>query len=185
MVERKVADGMQIKRYIEHELGPEVLSSIQRLRNACFPDHQVPRSYGKQLPHIRFLAQDADQVIGYLGIDHRVMRFGDRVHSVFGLIDLCVAEDRRHQGIGSALIDAATECATGAGIDLLLLIAHDPRIYTRNGFIELDARCSWLRIDEHTNFGVAVEQICNELMFKPLSRNLNLSGPIDFLGYMF
>jgi len=144
----------------------------------------VPRSYGKQLPHIRFLAHDADQVIGHLGVDHRVMRFGHRIHSVFGLIDLCVAEDRRHQGIGSALINAATECATGAGIDLLLLIAHNPRVYARNGFIGLDAKCSWLRIDEHTNYGVAVEQICNELMFKPLSGNLNLSGPIDFLGYM-
>jgi hypothetical protein len=59
---------MQIKRYIEHELAPEALSSIQKLRNACFPDDQAPRSYFKQLPHFRMLAEDGDQIIGHVGI---------------------------------------------------------------------------------------------------------------------
>ena len=43
----------------------------------------------------------------------------------------------------------------------------------------------WLRIDEHTNFGVAVENIANEVMVKPLCPVFDVSGPIDFLGYMF
>lgn len=176
---------MRIERYIEHEISADVHASIESLRNSCFPDHKQARSYGKQLPHFRVLAFSNDQLVGHLGVDHRSMRFGDQVYSVFGVIDLCVAEDSRNCGIGSRLISELEERARAAGIDLFVLLAKDHSLYSKRGFLELDAECHWLRIDDHTNLGVGEENIANELMVKLIGLDTMPEGPVDFLGYMF
>ncbi|MCC4219269.1 GNAT family N-acetyltransferase, partial [Vibrio parahaemolyticus] len=41
--------------YPEIELSKEQHNSIEVLRNKSFPEHQVTRSYYKQLPHMRAL----------------------------------------------------------------------------------------------------------------------------------
>ena len=174
-----------IQPYIEYEIGLGLHSQITVLRNACFPDCQCDRSYFKQLPHFRLLAFDGARLVGHLGVDHRMMSFNHVPHSVFGIIDLCVQKKYRNQGIAYKLLSAVEETAIRAGIDGLVLIAQDPRLYKRFGFVGVDAICQWLRIDEHTNFGVAVENIANEVMVKPLCPVFDVSGPIDFLGYMF
>ncbi len=176
---------MEIQRYIEHEIGRSLETQITSLRNACFPDCQQKRSYFKQLPHFRFLAFKDGEVVGHLGIDHRMMAFNHLSYSVFGIIDLCVREEHRSQGIGNKLLSAAEECAKDAGVNAMVLLAKDSRLYERFGFVSIDAICQWLKIDEHTNYGVAVEEIANEVMVKPLSSEFKADGPIDFLGYMF
>lgn len=101
------------------------------------------------------------------------------------MIDLCVHEDHRRQGLGQNLLSSAEKLAMRSGIDVMLLLTDDARIYKRHGFMKFDAICQWLRIDEHTNYGVAVEEIKSELMLKPLIPEFIAEGPIDFLGYLF
>lgn len=176
---------MRIERYIKHEIQTELHSQITELRNACFPDYQRERSYYKQIPHLRFLAYSNETLIGHLGIDHRVMTFNHITHSVFGIIDLCVHEDHRRQGLGQKLLSSAEVLAMRSDIDVMVLLADDVRLYEQNGFMNVDTVCQWLRIDEHTNYGVAVEEIKGELLLKPLTSEFIVHGPIDFLGYLF
>ena len=57
---------------------------IQELRNSSFPDHQVERSYFKQLPHYRALQYENDKLIGYMGLDYRIIGVADTVYKIFG-----------------------------------------------------------------------------------------------------
>ena len=177
---------MRIDTYIEHNLEPATHAEIAELRRACFPEDESGRSYFKQLPHFRLLARDdSSKVIGHLGVDHRMMTFGGQVAAVFGAIDLCVAEGSRRKGIAGSLLAELERLARRSGVDVLFLVASDKRLYQRCGFEDIDAHCSWLRIDEHANYGVASEEIVGELMIKPLNSEFVPTGPIDFLGYLF
>ena len=176
---------IRIERYIEHEISRELHSSIGSLRNDCFPEHQVPRSYGKQFPHFRFLAFADERLVGHLGVDHRAMRFGEQIYSVFGVIDLCVAEDKRGCGIGGRLLSRLEEEANEGDVDALVLMAYQPDLYLKNGFVGIDVECSRLGIDEHKNVGVIEEKITGEMMIKLIRNDELPTGPIDFLGYMF
>ncbi|TCT95970.1 hypothetical protein EDB47_1371, partial [Vibrio crassostreae] len=42
----------------------------------------------------------------------------------------------------------------------------------------------WLRLHEHTNYGVAVEHV-DELYIKPMNAKNWGDGHIDWLGYMY
>ena len=75
---------MIIEKRIEYDIAPSMHGQITDLKNACFPGYEKPRSYYKQLPHFRFLAFDSDQLIGHLGIDHRVISVGDDIFTIFG-----------------------------------------------------------------------------------------------------
>ena len=176
---------MVIERRLESEISSDTHRAIQALRNSCFVEHQVSRSYGKQLPHFRILASDQDDLVGHVGVDHRVMRFDDQVCSVFGVVDLCVAEGMRGKGIGGALISSVEEYARKGRIDAMFLLCYRPELYLRHGFKSLDAQCNWLGIDEHKNLGVLSEYIAGAIMIKSLGMDRLPTGPIDFLGYMF
>jgi len=176
---------MELKRYLEHQIPADLHSSIRNLRNSSFPEDQHPRSYGKQFPHFRILAFADERLVGHLGVDHRAMRFGEQVYSIFGVVDLCVAEDKQGCGIGGALLSQLEEIAHNGGIDALVLLAKRTELYLKNGFCRIDAECSWLGIDEHKNLGVMGENIRGEIMMKLIRINQLPTGPIDFLGYMF
>lgn len=176
---------MRIEQYIEHDIQSDTHGQITVLRNACFPDCQHERSYFKQLPHFRFLAFTDGMLIGHLGIDHRMMSFNHIPHSVFGIVDLCVHEGYRNRGLGLKLLSAAESLAMRADVDAMVLLAQDSRLYEKHRFVKLESVCQWLRVEEHTNFGVAVEEIKDELMVKPIASGFFACGPVDFLGYMF
>ncbi len=176
---------MQLKRYLEHEIPIDLHSSIQNLRNSSFPEDQCPRSYGKQFPHFRILAFAEERLVGHLGVDHRAMRFGDQVYSIFGVVDLCVAGDKQGCGIGGTLLSKLEEFAKNGGIDAIVLLAKRTELYLKNGFRVIDAECSWLGLDEHKNLGVLKENISGEIMMKLIRIKEWPAGPIDFLGYMF
>ena len=176
---------MRIDIFPEYQVSANLHANITALRNENFPDYSVPRSYGKQLPNLRVLAFEEEKLVGYLGIDHRVMRFGQTPISTFGVIDLCVDSRLRGQGIGTLLLEKVEGVALSAEINALILMADDHRIYEKFGFELFNAECSWLRIDEHQQYGVGTENFSGELMIKTLSPDLKLEGPVDFLGYMF
>jgi GNAT superfamily N-acetyltransferase len=105
--------------------------------------------------------------------------------SIFGVIDLCVDPAHRGNGIGKSLLLRAIQLARDANIDFMFLIADDHRLYGKCGFSAVDATCAWLRIDEHKNYGLAVEEIKGEIMVKSVNGKAWPNGAVDLLGYLF
>lgn len=131
------------------------------------------------------LAYNDDILEGHLEIDHRMIRIGSAPVKIFRVIDLCVAESVRNKGIATLILDEVERLARISGIEALILIADDHRIYKRFGFTAFNAEGNWLRIEEHTNYGIASENLSGELMGKALDHDVNLEDPVDFLGYLF
>ena len=176
---------MEIIRTIEFNISEDTHQQITNLRNSSFPENTKPRSYYKQLPHFRYLAFDRDTLVAHMGIEHRVIRVGDSIFTIFGVVDLCVKQSHRGQGIASEFLSLLTDLAREKSIDFLFAVVDSERLYSKNGFQTVSNYCSWLRIHEHKNYGVAVEKIVNEFMVKQIGDKLWIDEPIDLLGYMF
>lgn len=168
----------------EIDLTEHTQVSIQRLRNGCFPEHKVGRSYYKQLPHYRMLKYSNGQLIGHMGLDYRVINAGETVYKTLGVIDFCVRKADRGKGIGTSMLTALIEYAKTRDVDFVILISDLSGFYIRNGFQQVVAHSSWLRLDEHKNYGVAFEHV-EDLFIMPISGKEWKSGHIDWLGYMF
>ena len=175
---------MIIEKRIEHDIDPDLHVQITTLKNACFPEYKKLRSYYKQLPHFSFLAFDAAQLIGHMGIDHRVISVGDDVFTIFGIIDLCVEANYRRQGIASRMLTEVFNLGSDKHIDFLFVVANDHRLYLKNGFTSLSSYCTWLRISDHKNYGVTIEWL-DELLIKQIGHKEWTQKPIDLLGYLF
>ncbi|NAX48425.1 GNAT family N-acetyltransferase [Photobacterium halotolerans] len=159
-------------------------AAITALRNEAFPDHQVARSYYKQLPHMRALEYKDERLVGYLGLDYRVIGVGEYAFKVLGVIDFCVAKAHQGQGIGSAMLSQLSEYSKSRDVDFIVLVSDLTKFYTDNGFRQIHAPSAWLRLHEHKNFGVAFEHL-DDLFIKPISGKHWESGQLDWLGYMF
>ena len=177
---------MEIARTIEFDIPEKIHQQITELRNTCFSAKNAkPRSYYKQLPHFRYLAFAENMLVAHMGVDHRVISLGNSIVSIFGVIDLCVKPSHQGQGIASKILALLTDLAVEKSVDFLFLVADDNRIYLKNGFQSISHYCSWLRIHEHKNYGVAVEKIEEDFMIKQTSNKSWIDEPIDLLGYMF
>ncbi len=97
-----------------------------------------------------------------------MVKVGNEVYKVMGIIDFCVAEQYRGKGIGSLMLSEVSSFAQGKGIDFIMLISELDGFYLKHGYSKVETIHSWLRINEHTNYGVAVEHIDN-LFIKPVS----------------
>ena len=175
---------MIFEKRSEYDIDPDLHGQITNLKNESFPGYEKPRSYYKQLPHFRFLVFEADQLIGHMGIDHRVISVGDDVFTIFGITDLCVAANYRCQGIASRLLTEVFNLGSDKHIDFLFLVATDHRLYIKNGFMPLSSYCTWLRISDHKNYGVTIEWL-DELLIKQIGPKEWSQKPIDLLGYLF
>ncbi|MFD2177825.1 GNAT family N-acetyltransferase [Veronia pacifica] len=171
---------------IVHEitLTKEQHESIKLLRNQSFPDHQSDYSYFKQRPHMRALQYEGDNLIGYLGLDYRAVKVGDEVYNVLGIIDFCVDQRYRGKGIGSLMLSDVSAFAEGTDVDFIILISELGRFYEQRGYTKVESLHSWLRIHQHTNYGVAVDHV-DELFVKPVSGKSWSAGHVDWLGYMY
>lgn len=168
----------------EIELTEKEHESISALRNDSFPEHQVPRSYYKQLPHYRCLEYDGDMLIGYMGLDYRAIGVNGRSFYVLGGIDLCIQRERRGSGIGSSMLAFLSNYAMKRSVDFIILIADCHEFYVKNGYQKISTEHSWLRLHEFKNYGVAHEFV-DEFYVKPISGRLWDRGHVDWLGYMF
>jgi predicted N-acetyltransferase YhbS len=168
----------------EIELDESTHLAIQELRNASFPDAKVKRSYYKQLPHYRVLKYENRKLIGCGGLDYRAIRVGNEVYKVLGVMDLCVREDKRGQGIGTSILSELSDYAKKRDVDFIILVSDNDNFYIHNGFYQIKTHNSWLRIDEHKNYGVAFEKL-DDLYVKPVGDKVWKSDYVDWLGYMF
>ncbi|ORT48799.1 acetyltransferase [Vibrio sp. qd031] len=158
--------------------------AIETLRNQAFPEHRVNRSYFKQLPHMRALHFKNEHLVGYLGLDYRVIKVGEEVHKVLGVIDFCVGKEHRGKGIGTNMLSELAEFARDKDVDFIILISELHDFYSLQGYEKVQGIQSWLRLHEHTNYGIAVEHV-DELYVKQISGKQWGAGHIDWLGYMY
>jgi GNAT superfamily N-acetyltransferase len=177
---------MEITRIIEFDISRETHEQIIELQNSAEPENYHPyRSYFKQLPHFRYLVFAEDTLVAHMGIDHRVIRVGDSVFTIFGVIDLCVKPSHQGKGIASKLLNEITELAKKKSIDFLFLVAADNRIYLKNDFKAVSQECHWLGIEDPVNGGILIETIEEDFMIKQTGDKPWVDEPIDLLGYMF
>lgn len=168
----------------EIELSESQHREITELRNGCFPEYAVQRSYYKQLPHYRALVYEENSLVGYMGLDYRVVSIDSEPYKILGVIDFCVAPKKQGNGLGSEMLSTLISYAEEKSIDFIMLVAELPNIYMKHGFIPYEMTSSWLRIDEHTNYGVAVEKV-QGIYIKQTGSTTWSPGHLDWLGYMF
>ena len=180
-----MASDTRIELLREFEIGDGLHEEIRALLAAGFPGYFAERSYFKQLPHMRFLAFSGTRVIGHVGIDHRVIRVGERVLPVFGIIEMCVAQSARGSGVASRLVEEV--CALGAAhaVPFVILMADDHRLYQRNGFVNADPDGRWLAIQDLQTVKVIERNLGDCFMVRSLSGETWPDGDVDMLGYLY
>ena len=177
---------LEIRKYSEFELTPDIQHQIALLLQKCFPETNYHgKHYLKQLPHYRLLAYEDEMLIGQVGIDYRIMRLNDQAIHVFGVVDLCVLEENRNHYIGSFLLEEVEKLAKNSNADFILLFSKVGNIYKKHDYKNVDNICTWLKIDEHKTIGIGDEFIKDEIMVKEISTKKWESGNLDFLGYLY
>ena len=128
---------LEIRKYSEFELTPDIQHQIALLLQKCFPETNYHgKHYLKQLPHYRLLAYEDEMLIGQVGIDYRIMRLNDQAIHVFGVVDLCVIEENRNHYIGSFLLEEVEKLADtlALGISHIVYLVN-PEIIVLGGGI--------------------------------------------------
>lgn len=179
---------MKIEKVFEYDISNELEAAIQGLLIDSFPDiYPKDRIYFKQLPHFRFLAfNEENQLIGHVGLEYRVMNLNGRAVKILGLIDLCVSQNCRSQGVGSKLLLEVDKFSEGRNIDFILLFTDKMNFYLRNGYKPVKNKCKWMKIDYETQTtnGIGHEEV-DQLMIKEVGKAAWSGGDLDFLGYFY
>lgn len=171
--------------YHDIDISPEQEKRIVALLQEAFASYDYPlRSYYKQRPHLRYIYEQDDQVIGYVGLDYRAMVIDGNVHQVLGLIDVAVKTDFREQGIATYMLEAITGYAKTRNVSCLLLFADNPALYLKSGFKSCDAEVTLFMIDEHQSLGIKTDRY-PEVMIKWLIADQTAGHQIDLLGYLY
>jgi predicted N-acetyltransferase YhbS len=178
-------EAITVIRVAEAEIGADLGRRLQSLLQACFPGYPG-RSYFKLPPHFRYLALTSDGgIAAQMGVEFRVIRVGEAVVRTFGIVDLCVGESQRSQGLAGRLLAEVTELARTCGMAFIVLFADDDRLYARNGWARVTNRCSWVRINDHVTLGLARQADPGAMMVKALGDQAWPEGDVDLLGHLF
>jgi Acetyltransferase (GNAT) domain len=173
-----------IFRVAETEISGDLHRQLQLLLQACFPGYP-DRSYFKLPPHFRYLAMSGPVVVAQMGVELRVIRVGDSVVRTLGVVDLCVRAGERSRGLAGRLLAKVTGFARGREMDFIILFADDDRLYTAHGWARVTNRCSWVKIDDHTTLGLAIEADPDAMMVKAVGERAWPQGNADLLGHLF
>lgn len=178
--------GFDVSVIAETAIDATVERDLARLLEVCFPGTFEGRTYFKQLPHARLIQRHDGEVVGQLGLDHRVIRVDGDVLRVLGIIDLCVAPHLRRGGRASALLEAAAQVAAKARAEFTILFADNPGVYARNGYRPVKpAMIRWLAVEDRRSCSVQERDFSGTLMVRPVAGAEFPRGPIDLLGYLF
>jgi GNAT superfamily N-acetyltransferase len=123
------------RRVAEVDLGVTLTQQLTELLRECFSGYP-DRAYFKLPPHLRFLAFLGDTLVGQLAVELRMIRVADQVLRTLGVVDLCVRDNARSQGIANLLLDEVLTLAHDS--DFVILFADDDRLYSRNGWVRVD-----------------------------------------------
>ncbi len=180
---------MQLITLNEFEINEATSKAINALLQKNFTEVDYHgRDYFKQLPHYRILAKIEEELVGQLAIDYRAMKLNGRPITVFGVIDLCVDPTQQGKGIGTKLLLEFEKLAqqNKAKIDFLFLVTDEPAYYERLGYTAKKLTVTWLKIDQHNNYGLGTEKIDDAaFMVKAIGNKTWDDGELDMLGYMY
>ncbi|WP_214820754.1 MULTISPECIES: GNAT family N-acetyltransferase [unclassified Exiguobacterium] len=177
---------MEIREVLEFDLDEVMERQLRELLMASFAPLYPKRTFFKQTPHQRLIAFDESRVIGQVGLDYRVMNLDGVPVRVLGIIDLCVQEDERGNGVGKKLVEAVVALGERKAVDFVLLFADRDDLYVKTGFVHATNPCTWLQINDQqlTTHGIG-EDTFTELMIRPVGDKLWTEGTLDFLGYLY
>lgn len=176
---------LEYEKIQEYQIGTDLDRELRTVLKTNFPQFE-DRRYYKQLPRFRYLARWNGELIGQLGIEHRMIKLGDKPYSIFGALDLCINEANRDQGVASELLAQLTREAEYYGVDFLITFADDHRIYEKNGFQRTDNVVRWLKIHDHEMIGIGEENLGSILLVKQIGTHPWRGGlMVDLLGYLF
>jgi len=178
--------GLEFETVLEWELGDEAQLDIVALLEACFPGVFEGRTYFKQVPGLRVLAYEDGVLIGHLALEHRVVRVGDAVLRILGIVDLAVVEASRGRGVGAGLLGQAEEIARRAGIGFLVAMADRHDLYLAQGFHGLErAQTRFLAVEDRASHSLVTRDLADIFLVKPLGEVSWPSGEVDLLGHLF
>lgn len=176
---------MDISLLPEFSLSDQRREAIRGLLEQSFPDAGFvsSRTYLKQLPPYRVLAEVDGELVGTLGLHCRVLGSGGRPIRVFGVEDLCVDPRFRGGGIATRMLKYVEDTAARHRIGALVLFASRFDLYTKLGFHHPESMLCWLAIDEHRSLGMREERV-DELLVKEID-GVWPAGTVDLLGHLF
>jgi len=176
---------MQTFRSEEFKITQQQHSDIQNLLQICFSSYPTDRSYFNQLPAFRFLVYNKKTLVGHLAVVHRVIKFGDKIATIFGVADLCVHPEFRDKDIASELLQELENLGKNHGIDLIVLIAKENKFYKKNGFKIYSNKLRWLMTNQHQSFGIVQRSLEDSFMIKKIKLKKLETGTVDLLGSLF
>ncbi len=177
---------LSIDRVEEFELKESESIKVCDLLACCFPDYPTDAIYYKQLPSFRYLAFQATQLIGHLGVDFRMINNDGHLLKVLCISDVCVHPNYRDHQIASSLLQRLETDAIKKKIDFLILISNDSKVYYHNGYRSKDNTFKWLMIQNDKSLGVVERKLGkNVIMVKKLGAQPWSTGLTDLLGPIF
>jgi putative acetyltransferase len=86
-------------------------------------------------PGLALVAEEEDDIVGHVMVNHCELHDGDVVHRIGMLSPLSVRPDRQKDGIGTALVRQVCALADEAG-DPVVILEGSPLYYPRFGFVD-------------------------------------------------
>ena len=169
----------------EADLTKKERKLLGKLLRSTFPGYPESRIFFRQLPTFRILLKHQGGIAAHSAIDHRVIKVGDQLLTVWGIQDFCVDTTLQQQGLGSMLMTNIIEQATKAGVEFLVLTSGDSEFYKKFNFKRKKARAKWVMIHDDGLFGIQDRRIEDVLYVRGISSAKWPSGNVDFLGTMF
>ncbi len=181
---KKTKYKLQFEKIAEYEIQKETHSKIQTLLQQSF-DAYPQRSYYKQVPNFRWLVWDGANLVGQMGVEHRIITLDGEPTRIFGVVDLCIHPNYRSAAIATHLIRKLEELGIKSEVDFIVLFADNHSLYIKNGFEHVTNLCKWMMINEHKTLGVARRRLNDCILVKPLGDKKWTTGEVDFLGIVF
>jgi len=178
---------LKLNQINEYELSDHQRSQVLSLLKDCFPGYFEERIFFKQMSKERLLAYSDEDLIGHLGLEYRAIKIGDQWASILGIVDLCVKEEERRQGVATELLRAIEEKAVANGIHFCLLFADEHELYQNFGYTLLENECVWFGIDEGKSIGLIKRRLTDCMLAKRISGNIpwEETHTVDLLGHLF
>lgn len=171
----------------DYRLSQKEQKELLQLLCNSFPGYFNYRLYYKNVPTFRLLVKKNDLLIGQACIDYRVIRsLNNGPLQIFGIGDLCVANDFQHKQIGMRSLSTLENLALEGKIDALVLFADDHRLYRKVGFENERVTCRFMAVEDMSSICILDKEMSDCFMVKKLKLGLDFKNDhLDMLGHLF
>lgn len=169
----------------EYALIDKHRQAIRELLSKSFPSYPAEELFYPQPPHFRILHWTGERLTGHVSGVIRAIKAAGRPMTILGLADLCIDKEWVGRRIASQLIEHMAYIARAQQLPFLMVMAATPELYGKNGFQQLDVRCTWLAYLDGRSLGLFQRTPPSGLMVKSLGDQAWPEGPVDLLGPLF